>query len=87
MHVLFSGRVQGVGFRYAVASIAERFAGVTGWVRNLEDGRVELLCEGARPDLEAFLAGIREAMARYIRKAETSWEGATGEFDRFRITY
>lgn len=60
-HVLYSGRVQGVGFRYTVKQIASGFE-VTGWVKNLPDGRVELQAMAADSDeLEAFLSAIEES--------------------------
>lgn len=59
--VYYSGRVQGVGFRATAAGIAGRFA-VAGWVRNLPDGRVELLAEGEPAAVEGFLAAVRERL-------------------------
>ena len=59
--VLFEGRVQGVGFRYTVKRIATGFE-VTGWVRNLPDGRVELQAMSSDADeLEAFLAAVQDS--------------------------
>lgn len=67
-HVLFEGRVQGIGFRYSVRQIATGFD-LTGWVRNLPDGRVELLAAGAPAELDAFLQAIRDShLAAFIRK-------------------
>ncbi len=72
-HVLYTGTVQGVGFRYTVRECAKE-SGVTGWVRNLSDGRVEVLADGERQDLERFLARIRESsIGRYIHDADISW--------------
>ena len=61
--VLFAGHVQGVGFRYTVERIARRFR-VTGYVRNLRDGRVEVVAEGASEELGRFVAQIEEAINR-----------------------
>lgn len=85
LHTHFSGRVQGVGFRYAVTAVAARLSGVTGWVKNLPDGRVELVAEGEGDALEALLEGVRSDMGSYIRSVETVWEAATGEFPDFRV--
>ena len=63
LHVYFSGHVQGVGFRYAVRTVSLEFD-VTGWVKNLGDGRVEMLSEGERSELEAFQAAIPDAGLR-----------------------
>ena len=60
MQIFYSGHVQGVGFRYTVKTVATGYE-VTGCVRNLSDGRVELLAEGAREELESFRQGIRES--------------------------
>jgi acylphosphatase len=87
VRVLISGRVQGVAYRY----FAEKYAltyGVTGWVRNLFDGRVEVLAEGDRERLDLFLARLKEGprMAR-VEGFEVDWQGFTGEFPDFRITF
>ena len=85
MRILYSGRVQGVGFRYAVRTVAAGYE-VTGAVRNLTDGRVELTAEGPQQELEAFREAIREAgLAANIRKEEASWEEARGGFKGFAI--
>ena len=60
MKILYSGQVQGVGFRYTAKTVAAGFE-IAGIVRNLSDGRVELTAEGARAELEAFRQAIREA--------------------------
>ncbi len=64
--VHYSGRVQGVGFRYTACRIALQFA-VTGYVKNLPDGRVELVVEGRPQEIEAMLQAVRAEMGRYIR--------------------
>ena len=78
--VYYSGRVQGVGFRATAAGVARRHA-VAGWVRNLPDGRVELLAEGEPAEVAAYLAEVRERMAGHITQEETfdrDPEGAAG---------
>ena len=60
LKIFYSGRVQGVGFRYTAKTVAAGFE-IAGTVRNLPDGRVELVAEGAREELEAFRAAIRNA--------------------------
>ena len=85
MHIFYSGNVQGVGFRYTVKTVAAGFE-VVGIIRNLIDGRVELVGEGAREELEAFQTAIREAgLEHFIRKEEVSWSEATSEFRGFDI--
>ena len=85
MQVLYSGQVQGVGFRYTVKSVATGFE-VTGSVRNLPDGGVELIAEGARDELEAFRQAIRESgLDHFIRDEIVSWAEPTGGFRGFEI--
>lgn len=81
--VYFSGMVQGVGFRATAASIARGHA-VRGWVRNLADGRVELLVDGSVDAVSRYLAHLRNIMSEYISNEETE-ERETGELDGFRI--
>jgi len=78
-HVVFSGRVQGVGFRFNSRSVARRFV-VTGYVRNLRDGTVELEAQGESSDVDAFLLELRATMADYVSAHQVTWvELATGE--------
>ena len=85
MHIFFSGHVQGVGFRFTVKSVAAGFE-VVGIVRNLIDGRVELVGEGQREELDAFRRAVREAgLEHFIRNEEINWSEATGEFRGFEI--
>ena len=66
-HVFYEGRVQGVGFRYTVRQIAKEYE-VTGWVRNLLDGRVELLVSGNADEVDGFLETIVESeLAGFIK--------------------
>jgi len=85
MMVLYSGRVQGVGFRYTVRTVAAGFE-VRGAVRNLADGRVELVAEGEKPELELFRTAIRdEGLAANIRGEAVTWSEALGGFRGFEI--
>lgn len=85
MRVLYSGHVQGVGFRYTAKSVASGFE-VTGTVRNLADGRVELIAEGARDELTAFRRGLRDAgLEHFIRDEAEAWSEALGGFRGFEI--
>jgi acylphosphatase len=77
--------VQGIGFRYTVKSLAAGFE-VTGTVRNLADGRVELVSEGTQEELDAFQRAVQDSeVGRFIRQEEVNWSGATGEFRGFEI--
>jgi acylphosphatase len=83
--VVVNGRVQGVGYRQHAAAEAERL-GVTGWVRNLPDGRVEALAEGDKEAVDALLAWCRRGprLAR-VDELKVSWEPHRGEFVDFQI--
>jgi acylphosphatase len=83
--VFFSGRVQGVGFRYTAKTVATGFE-ITGTIRNLPDGRVELIVEGSHAELEAFRAALHDAgLAGFIRDEQVIWGDAKNEFRGFEI--
>ena len=86
LSVHFEGHVQGVGFRQSTRRLATGYE-VTGEVRNLPDGRVELLAEGEEEELRAFLEGIAEShLAGHIRRQEEAWaESAPPGFKSFQI--
>ncbi|MGD2110542.1 MAG: acylphosphatase [Phycisphaerae bacterium] len=84
--VHFSGRVQGVGFRFTTEAIASHFV-VHGYVKNLPDGRVEVVAEGPRAEVERFKDAIQERMAGHIRDTHVTTATPTGEFDAFSIAY
>lgn len=84
--VLYSGRVQGVGFRATVRQIACGYD-VTGRVSNLPDGRVELIAEGARAELKGFLEGIAQSeLSGFIAKQHDAWQRAQGNLKGFVIS-
>ena len=86
-HAYYVGRVQGVGFRMTAEDLA-RDCGVVGWVKNLRDGRVEIVAEAEETVLRRFLQAIRaSAMKNFIRDAEVSWSDASDMFDEFEIRY
>lgn len=85
MMVYYSGRVQGVGFRYTAKTVATGFE-ITGTVRNLPDGRVELAAEGLRDELDAFRAALHDAgLAGFIRDEQVSWAEPENKFRGFEI--
>ena len=86
MQVYYTGRVQGVGFRYQTREVAAGYE-VTGFVRNLPDGRVELVAEGERQELTEFREAIRKSgLNGFIRNEVVTWADASGEFRGFGIT-
>jgi len=82
----FSGRVQGVGFRYTVHNLAMPH-NVKGYVRNLPDGRVELVMEGPDGDMDAVVDAIRQKMGQFIRQVDTQTEPASHSFSGFSIKH
>jgi acylphosphatase len=87
MKIFYSGHVQGVGFRYTAKSVVAGFE-IAGTVRNLPDGRVELIAEGEHQELEAFRDAIRDAgLAGFIRDETVTWGDAQNEFRGFEIIH
>lgn len=82
----FSGRVQGVGFRYTVKNIALQYD-VQGYVKNLSDGRVELVMEGPDDQLDGLLHEVQERLRPYIQDVDQRVLPATGEFGHFYIKH
>jgi acylphosphatase len=86
-HILVSGRVQGVFFRDHTRKWAGSL-GLTGWVRNLGDGRVEVLAEGEREKIESLIGRLEEGPPRaMVEGVAVDWEEYTGEFPGFRIAW
>lgn len=83
-HVYYSGRVQGVGFRFTTHAVAARFD-VVGYVQNLPDGRVLVVAEGEAAELDRFFDALENEMARYIRGRHIEDRNPSGEFERFDI--
>jgi len=82
--VFFTGRVQGVGFRYTALQVAKEFE-VAGFVRNLPDGRVQLEAEGRAAEVAAFVTALEERMHGYIRKTERNARVRAPQFSGFAI--
>jgi len=86
-HAFYTGRVQGVGFRIT-AEEAARDMGIFGWVKNLRDGRVELVAEAEEETLKRFIDEIRSGpLKNFIKQVEISWSSASDTFDEFEIRY
>ncbi len=87
VHIWVSGKVQGVWYRASTVEEARRL-GLTGWVRNLPDGRVEIVAEGPKERLEELIAWCHEGPPlAVVDRVDVVWETATGEFPDFSIAY
>jgi acylphosphatase len=84
LEVYFEGRVQGVGFRYTTSRLSNGYQ-VSGFVRNLPDGRVHLVVEGESSQTRGMLAEIREVMSENIHDIEQNTAGVTNEFHGFEV--
>ena len=86
-HLMISGRVQGVCYRMETKFAAHRI-GVSGWVRNKRDGRVESVVEGEKEQVEALILWCKKGPpAARVHDVEVSWEPYQGEFASFEVTY
>lgn len=83
--VVYQGRVQGVGFRYTAHELAANFA-VTGYVRNLPNGNVELVAEGPADGVEAYLDALGRRMTDYVAASSVQEQAPEG-LQGFRIRY
>ena len=86
IHVYYTGRVQGVGFRFTAQDLAKEKS-VFGWAKNLRDGRVEIRAEAEEKVLKDFLESIKQYFSHYIQDIEAEWFEATEEFDDFSIRF
>ncbi len=86
LHIIYTGSVQGVGFRYTARSIAQGL-GLAGLVRNDPDGSVELVAEGDEDVLRQLMESIKHEMNYTHFKEQASWEPGTGEFKAFEIRF
>jgi acylphosphatase len=82
----FSGTVQGVGFRYTARNLAANLE-ITGFVRNLRDGRVEVVVEGTPEEVARFEQELEDHLGEYISEASAVTEPSTGEFASFDISF
>ncbi len=86
LRALFSGSVQGVGFRFTAERIARHFE-VTGFVRNLPDGKVEMVAEGEEIVVKDFLKAVEKAMSSCVMDVQLSWSDAEGHYSGFGVAY
>lgn len=86
LHLFYSGRVQGIGFRYTVLDIACQQK-VFGWVKNLDDARVEIVAEAGEDVLNDFFQKINQHFSGYIIDTSVEWLPASGEFHDFQVQF
>ncbi|MHC4424417.1 MAG: acylphosphatase [Planctomycetota bacterium] len=84
--IIFAGRVQGVGFRFTAYNIANRYA-LTGWVRNLLDGTVEMLAQGTSDDIDYCLRDIKDTFGGHIRETKIEQLPPDTQYEDFKITF
>jgi len=85
-HLIFVGRVQGVGFRFTAYHIANRHK-VTGFVRNLPDGTVEMLAQGNSQQVDDCIREIQDSFTGYVRDTRIEDVAADPQYGRFNITF
>ncbi len=85
-HIIFSGQVQGVGFRFTAFNIAKRCE-LTGFVRNLPDGGVEMLAQGPIEAVDDCIRDIKEQFSGYIRETKTEEITPNPQYTEFEITF
>lgn len=85
-HIIFKGRVQGVGFRYTTQRAASRYE-LAGYVKNCPDGTVEALLQGTEPNIQACLDDVKKAFGRYLREINTTEKSVNPRYHDFRIAY
>lgn len=87
IHVFYSGRVHGVGFRFTARHIAHALD-ISGWVKNLNDGRVEVVAEGEEERLSEFLNQMKTgALKHHISHEDIKWQDCRNEFEGFDIKF
>ncbi len=85
-HIIFTGRVQGVGFRFTAFNIANRHQ-LTGFVRNLPDGTVEMFAQGHAQTIDNCIRDIEEEFSGYIRETEVGETPPNPQYKDFKITF
>ena len=85
-HILYKGSVQGVGFRFTASRMAVSL-GLTGFVRNISGGDVEVALEGEKPVIQECIKGINDYMKGYVSDSEITWGDFNGRFNQFQVRF
>lgn len=86
VHIIYKGNVQGVGFRFTTVRVAEQ-NDISGWVKNLPGGDVEVAAEGEREDLGNFISSLESRMSAYIKNKQTDWQDFKNQYSGFDVKY
>ena len=84
-HIFYSGTVQGIGFRYTTSEMAQEL-GLCGWVKNLPDGRVEIVAEGKKNVIEQLMQEVEKHFGGYIKNKQMDFSPPQNKFKDFQIT-
>jgi acylphosphatase len=84
--IIFSGQVQGVGFRFTAHRIAGRYA-LTGWVRNVRDGTVEMVAQGVSEDIDECIRDIEDSFRGCVTETKTDEIPPSPQYRDFKITF
>lgn len=86
-HILVSGTVQGVGFRFFTSRLARQM-GLTGWVKNLPNGQVEILIEGAKGLIQTFIKDLKTGHPHArVQDIHVDWDAFSGRYQTFDVTF
>ena len=85
-HIIFQGRVQGVGFRFTALNIANRYE-LTGQVRNMPNGTVEMIAQGNKDDIKNCIRDIKESFASHLRETKITEMNINPQYKDFKITF
>ena len=85
-HIFFSGEVQGVGFRFTAKNLAREHR-IKGWVRNLDDGRVEVVAQASEEAISEFISDLKESFKNYISDVNINYDYIAEDFKDFNIAF
>jgi acylphosphatase len=85
-HIIFAGRVQGVGFRFTAFNIANRYE-LAGFVRNLPDGTVEMFVQGLAETIDDCIRDIQDEFGGYLRETSIEETPPNPKYENFKITF
>ena len=85
-HIIFTGRVQGIGFRFTALNVANRYQ-LTGLVRNLPDGTVEVVAQGNPDDIDDCIRDIEKSFDGYVRETKVEDVPFNPQYKDFKLTF